>query len=52
MSGKIKEDDNDYMGKCGCGGKVVIIYFRDTDGKIKPDYAICTECLKRFVVSD
>lgn len=40
------------MNDCTCGGKIVIIYFKDKDGKSKPDYAICKECLKVFTVSD
>ena len=38
--------------KCICGGTVIIIYFRDTDGKIKPNYAVCDNCLRRFTVTD
>ena len=37
---------------CGCDGFIKIMYFRDTDGKLKPDYAVCTKCLKHFTVSD
>ncbi len=40
------------METCSCGGKIVIIYFIDTDGKRKPDYATCVECMRRFTVSD
>lgn len=37
---------------CSCGGKIVIIYFIDTDGKRKPDCAVCSICLRSFTVSD
>ena len=37
---------------CSCGGKIIIIYFTDTDGRRKPDYAICNECLRSFTISD
>ena len=40
------------MDKCLCGGTIRIIYFKDKNGKTKPDYAICESCLKRFTVSD
>ena len=40
------------MDKCSCGGTIKVIYFRDKDGKSKPDYAICTDCLRCFTVGD
>jgi len=40
------------LGKCTCGGTIKIVYFRDKDGKVKPDYAVCDNCLSRFTVTD
>lgn len=40
------------MDKCSCGGVIKIIYFKDKDGKLKPDYAVCIDCLRNFTVSD
>jgi|GEM_PF-2970281 len=42
----------DNNNKCSCGGNIVIIYFKDKKGTIKPDYAVCDGCLKSFTVSD
>ena len=38
--------------KCSCGGRIVIMYFVDKDGKKKPDYATCDNCMRNFTVSD